>query len=522
LINIQRAGGLILDPTDGRLKVIPKRDFTFNIPYNLSEGKHSYEHAPNPVNQLGALLADHVPVATSNDYASFMAAFNKRCNFDQADSEDDIDEKTYSEAIKLIDNLPDMFEPWDDNEYDRERWLAKFSLQKRKRMEDGYETIPFSDYKYIGTKDLSVKQEILLKRYDDTWAPRVINAGNDTFNAITGPAAMITMERFCAFLKHHKVGDIEILPAYKQNDVSILEFLNDPDFPETVEGDFSRNDSEQRSRVTKLIDHWLVKFNMPEWYRTLCLKIATYKVQNRQFGFTGKVRFQLPTGTTATTYRNSMYNATMFAVACKRQNRKGKATILGDDLLARLNRRLDLKAWVLTVADFKMVLKAKAPQFNGHATFLSRRIITDCDTPCMVPLIGKMLARFNARGTSNPAVSDESYIAGKSLSYAYECRHVPFLREYFLKRYRMHETSAVVFDELSWFTRSSGLDTLDAIVDAINNETALVPDSNFEFWLCTLYDSDLYELGELMDQIILNPEPELIDQPYFDKFKIDI
>jgi len=333
---------------------------------------------------------------------------------------------------------------------------------------------------------------------------------------------MSCMERFCSFLKIHPLGNVNILPAYKQNDVSLLEFLvEDDSLTFTVEGDYSRNDSEQRSRVALIIDAWLVKLNLPEWYRTLCLKLNTYKVQNRQFGFSARVRFQLPTGTTATTYRNSMFNSTMFAVVCNRQNRRGRALILGDDLLARLNQRLDLKAWVLTVADFKMVLKAKAPQLNKHATFLSRRIILDGETPCMLPLLGKALARFNARGTMNPSVDDNSYMAGKALSYAYECRHVPWVRNRFLQRYQMHADSNPVFDELSWFTRTSGLDSLDSIVQAIHDEKVLVDDDTFELWLLDLYDSDLYELGAIFDAIILNVEPEVLELPWFDKFKID-
>lgn len=521
-ITIQRTGDLITDPTDARLKVIPEREFEFKVPFQLGEGKHSYHEAPNPVNQLGPLIEGHVPVATSNDYMSFLAAFNKRANFQQKDEHDDIDDDSFRRAMSIIEGLPDIFTPWDENDLDRDRWLSKFDERKRKRMVDAYDEFTSVDYKYIGTKDLSVKQEILLKRYDDKWAPRLIYAGNDAFNSITGPVAMVAMERFVAFCKGNAIGTVQFMPAYKTTDVQLLEFLVDDTFTHTVEGDFSANDREQRSRVNKLFGAWCKKMAMPAWFIKLNDKLEHFKIQNRNFGFQAKIKYQLPTGTTNTTVRNSMYNATMFAVICQRQRRSGKAVILGDDLLARLNQRLDIKLWVEQVARFKMVLKGKEPRLDGEATFLSRRIILHTTTPCMVPLIGKMLARFNARGTMNPSCSDNSYMAGKALSYAFECRHVPFLRNFFLKRYKMHEDARPDFSDLSWFTRTSGYDSLDKIVKAIHDEEVLVSDDIFADWLIGLYDSDLYELEVLMEEIILSKSATITCQPWFDKFNIDI
>jgi len=195
---------------------------------------------------------------------------------------------------------------------------------------------------------------------------------------------------------------------------------------------------------------------------------------------------------------------------------------LGDDLLARLNQRLDLKAWVLRVAQFKMVLKAKAPTFEHNATFLSRRIILGGTAPCMLPLVGKMIARFNARGTMNPSVGDNDYMAGKALSYAYECRHVPFMRDRFLARYLTHENARPVFDELSWFTRTSGMDNLGDIMSAIKNENVLVDDDTFDVWLLNTYDLDLYELSTIMDATINNTDRVVVDLPWFHKMFIDL
>lgn len=518
-IQTQRPGDVYQPSEGGRLKQIPLRQFKFNVPFELGEGKHSWEDAPDPVNQLGALIEGDEPVVTSNDFESFLAAFNKRCNFEATD---DIDPQSYSEACELIDSLPDLFEPWEENDEDRERWLNKFTDRKRQQMERAFEDVCDADYSYIGTKDLSVKQEVLMKRNDDTWAPRVIYAGNDAFNTITGPPAMIMMERFCHLCSQTPIGPIEIMPAYKKNDVELAAFLMDSALPETIEGDYSRNDREQRKSVAHLFDRWQKKLGMPQWFRTLNMKIEHFKVQNKQFGFKAKLKYQLPTGTTNTTVRNSTYNATMTAVACKRQNRKGKGVVLGDDLLAKLNKRFNLNKWTNDIASFKMVLKAKSPDINGHATFLSRRLILETDTPCMVPLIGKMIARFNARGTSNMAVSTEDYMAGKSLSYAYECRHVPWLRSFYLKRYLKYANVKPVLDELTWFTRTSGIDSIDGIVKAIEDEEVLVTDDEFEFFLLHTYDADLIDLEELMNEIILCDEPVIKDIGSFNKFRKDI
>lgn len=504
----------------GRLKVQPHREFDFKVPFEFNDNYRSKLYsAPNPVNQLGAIVQQVVPVVTSTDYHSFMAAFNKRSNFEAPD-DDDIDSTCLAEALQLISKLPQQ-EAWDDNDYDRNRWLDKFDVNKRKAMVEAYSDVSTYTYKYIGTKDLSVKQEVLIKRDDPTWAPRLIYAGNDAFNAVTGPSAMVVMERFVKLTSHTKVGNILFKPAYKTSDVELMDFIVDKEFKQIVEGDFSRNDREQRKSVALIIDAWLAKLGMPAWIRKIWMEINNYKVQCRRYGLTAWIKAQLPTGTTATTFRNSMYNATMFAVTCQRQNRHGKALILGDDILAALNRRLNLDAWVSTVADFKMVLKAKAPLLDGQATFLSRRIFADVDRPCMVPMLGKMLIRFNVRGTTNEQVSDSQYMAGKSLSYAYECRHVPCIRDLFLQRYMVEPDNALAnYSDLSWFTKSSGLD-IESLPEFIMNEQHTVSNDDFGEWCCKHYDLTLTEVIDMFTRIVLGTHESLEDMPLIENMSCD-
>jgi hypothetical protein len=530
---------VVSDELEQRLKVVAERHFKIIVEHHMGEGKFSYEDAPNPINQLGPVHQGRTPLVTSNDYASFMAAFNKRSNFMQG-TDDDVSDEAFKEAMEIISEVPDgLFDNWDENDFDRDRWMSKFDPSKQKRMSDAYGEVPHATSAYIGKKDLSVKQETLIKRDDPEWAPRVIYAGNDVFNTLTGPPSMVVMERAVHLTRVLKIpiGEVLVEFAYKTTDVSLCDFLMaDPDLKETVEGDFSRNDREQRSRVALIYDAWLAKLGMPSWFRKLLLDLEHYTVQNLRFGFTAKLAFQLPTGTTSTTPRNSLYNGTMFAVAVRRQIqdktkammlKSGKTTcarcvILGDDILGQLFKRLCLDGWVKTVADFKMVLKAKAPRLDGAATFLSRRIFADVDRPCMIPLLGKMLVRFNVRATINDDVSDSAYMAGKALSYAYECRHVPFISRIFLERFEMEDDkSAVRLQDLTWFTKTSG-HSLDNIVRAIRDETTLIDESDFGFWCCLQYDLDLEEVRELFEQTVLSATPSSLDLPNIANMDCDL
>jgi hypothetical protein len=508
---------------NGRLNVVPVRDMPIVVPHNIRDHAEVHKNCTNPYNQMGPIVEQCVPLVTCGDYQSFRAAFNKRCNFAQAASDDDIEDTVFEEALKVISEWPDMFDDWDDEDADRERWLNKFDVNKRKAMEKAYGEIVGSTSQYIGTKTLSVKKEVLIKRDDPEWAPRIIYAGNDVFNTVTGPALMIVMERLVKMTSAGvKIGDNEIKFAYKTSDVELLDFLIDNKFPVTVEGDFSRNDREQRSRVALLFDAVLEKIRMPTWLRTLLLDLEHYTVESTKFGFRAKLKYQLPTGTTSTTARNSIYNAIMFAVICRRQGRHGKGIILGDDLLACLNQRLDIKRWVAEVAMFKMVLKGKEVQLEGGATFLSRRIFANVPRPCMVPLLGKMLVRFNIRGQQNDAISDSSYMAGKALSYAYESRHVPALREKFLRRYAMEKDNKLVqLKDLSWFSRTSEL-SLDQIIKAIENEKVVIDDWTFGAWCIETYDIDLYDTLELFEKIICSADCVVLDEPMLDHFAIDL
>lgn len=500
----------------GRLKVIPIRDFIATVPLTIVEGYKEYTIPPNPINQLGPLLSNQIPVVTSNDKSSLLAAFNKRLNFLHVD---DIVEKSLVEALELIGTLPDLFDEFVLTDSFVDLWCDSFAPAKQSRMRVSLLRIFDMQHSELSAKDISVKLECLLKRLDATWAPRIICAGSDAYNALTGPLAKEVMTRLLALLAASPLGPVEFKLAYKCSDVEYTKWVCDTPLPHWAEGDFSRNDSEQRASVTTIYLAWLRKLKMPDWFIELERSLRDFSVKSHAFGIYAKIMNQLPTGATNTTNRNSMYNMTMFAVSCRRQNLVARAVVLGDDIIARTSNLMDCMLWTKDVASFRMVLKASNPTFDGEATILSRRIIHRGDIICSVPKIGKALARFNARATANSSVSDDCYMAGKALSYAYEFRHVPFLSAFFLRRHAMYNVPNVDL-ELTWSTRSNGIDSSN-IVAAIANERTVISDDIFLEWSMDTYELGLCDWQEIMTGVILSTQPSLFEHPSLEALAID-
>lgn len=521
---------------EGRLTLVQERDIEWKVRVeHVERDVPDLESLRDPVNQTGPVHSACVPIVTSNDAVSYLAAVNKRSNFIQNGVNDDLSDEMCAHAAKVIDALPSLFDTWDENEIDRERWLRKFDMSKRQRMETAWESCDRMTLSELRKKNGSVKIETLVgKRFDKTAAGRIIYAGTDVFNAVTGPAMMVAMERLCALLDHEQDGErlkvggiLEILLGYKKDDKELASFIKDERFREIVEGDFSRNDREQRKRVaTEITDRWFRVLGFPSWFRQLMLDLEVYSLTNRDFGVKVHLMYQLATGTTNTTFRNSTYNITMFVVACQLQNRRGKALVLGDDLLAALNKRLNLTDWIKTVADFKMVLKAKSPTLDGHATFLSRRFFTEVEEPFMLPLIGKMLVRFNTRACQNEQLSDAAAMAAKSLSYAFGCKSVHHFRDMFLERYELEmakcgdEGLEMDIDSLGWNVRQNGWNIED-IKRITKNAANLVDDDTLSQWLTDVYDIDLFDTLEIFRDTVVSDELVVLEDCRIESFRID-
>lgn len=504
----------------GGLRVTVERTWHLEVPCTFNdEAKLRFTAMLNPHNQCGPLLADQVPVVTGEDFDSFMAAFNKRCNVEHTD---DIEDAEFITAMNLIDSIECNFPAWDENPDDRAAWESKFDSSKVNRMRVSMQQIDQATHSYLGTKDLSVKKEVLLKRNDPEWAARVIYAGNDAFNSMTGPAMMAVMQRLEALLLHNVIGGVRYCTAYKKTDTTLASFIEEKRhlYPHVVEGDYSANDKHQREGVHLLFDCFLEKINMPYWLRRVFLENNKFKVRSFKLGVQATLKNQLPTGTTATTPRNTVYNLLMFSAACMQQRLTGVALVLGDDLLARVDRVMDLARWKETVARFKMVLKPKAPRMRGGATFLSKRLIAEVEHPCMVPLLGKALARFNARAIYKEDQTHSQYMAGKSLSYAYEFRHVPFLANFFMDRYYYEDKSNMSMEELSWNTKTSGV-TLSNIESTIINEPVRICDDEFRDWAMETYDLGLVDLESIFTEVVLSDVVDIITHPATHNLSID-
>jgi hypothetical protein len=520
---------------DARLTLVQERDVVWQVPHQIAEREPvDLLEINDKVNQLGPMHTAEVPLVTHNDPTSYLSAVNKRSNFRQAKADDDIEDEVFNTASTVITSLPFLFDTWEENDEDRARWLAKFDSSKQKRMMDAWDAIDTHTKKELSSKNGSVKIETLVgKRFDKTAAGRIIYAGTDAFNAVTGPAQMVAMERLCSLLEHEQNGEriyvgglVQCMLGYKKDDHELSKFIISDVYREVVEGDYSRNDREQRSRVCLLTNLWFNKLGFPAWYLDLMSSLERYTLTNSEFGIKVHLEYQLPTGTTNTTFRNSTYNLTMFVVSCIAQKRKGKCLILGDDLLACLNKRFDLKQWIGDVGKFKMVLKAKSPVLNGEATFLSRRLFTEVDTPFMIPLIGKMLVRFNARACQNPSLSDAAAMAAKALSYAFGCKNVHLFRDLFLRRYESelakceHDVEVLDVDALGWHARSNGY-TLDDIKRRTMDAPNLVDDDTLCVWLLDVYGIDLYDTLELFEDTVCSDRPDMLEDCRIECFARD-
>jgi len=477
---------------------------------------------------MGPLLSGAEPVVTVNgDFDSFRAAFDKRSN-SQPDKDDDCSDEFKRRAIALWDGVFSKvhFDSFDVDEMVLDRWLNKMDMAKRTRMEAALDRLPEceSDSQYLGSKQLFVKVEALLKRYDPSWAPRLIYQGNDEFNALTGPIAMVVCERLIELFNETPIGPLRVKMAYKANDVDLAEFLRASEnegFTQCFEADFSANDLRQRHFANVIFQKVCVKLGAPTWFVSLLEKMSTFTVVNHQFGLRAELAHQLPTGTTITTPRNTVWNVTIEAVHAQMTRNRGRCVVLGDDYLGMMLRRVssDIAEWVANHP--KMKLTPAWPELSGQSTFLSRRICTYTDKWCMVPKIGKALARFNARASSNTAISDSAYMAGKALSYAYEFRHCPPLRDLFIARYKSEEDAANInVDEVSWFTRTSGIELNDLERLISSEKVVMSEDQMFEFMMDAYTDNvSTLEVIDLARRVILSRE--ITSLSYVQELEID-
>nr|QDB75011.1 MAG: RNA-dependent RNA polymerase [Penicillium glabrum RNA virus 1] len=421
-----------------------RQNFAFHptIPLDIREPRKVLqdENRANPKLQrqdiLGPLFEDNHPVLTDNSFLSFLSAFNKRCNYKTEERADKSILKASRKLLRQIvpEPLPQM--EWTKDLYDE--WKMQFPVQKRNRLDKAVGRFQHFKQSEFATKDVFEKVELLMKRHDNEWAGRIVNASTDLHNALSGPLINACLKRLVTCSSNNAETNPKVSIRYAYGDTPQA-FVSDLEGEGPfVEADFSSNDKLQVADVAILEHDWAVRLGMPSWLARCILKASYYTAQSRRFGLRAKLKFQLPSGSTSTTFRNCIWNSSIFCAWAFRFGIRTKAVILGDDMLARITNGLIPKRAKRDYERFAKMACMKAKVFvRTHLVdceFLSRRFVPTTYGHLMLPKLGKAMGRFNGR-SNNSYVCDNDYIAGKSLSYAYEFRHYRPACYLFLERF---------------------------------------------------------------------------------------
>jgi hypothetical protein len=412
---------------------------------------------------LGPLFERHVPVVPDQSRANLLAAFDKRCNYTSSER---VDPKVVAASRALLDKIaPHTYDPLVMDLKLFEDWNAQFDSGKQARHVKAYAKLSSVTSAQFSDKQIFVKVEALLKRHDAQWAPRIIYQSSDLHNVLLGPVMWkCTKRMFACFQYDASGGGPMYMGAYSKQAPELVDFIHRHGTSDTVyvESDFSSNDMTQLEDVHLLELEWLSRFGAPVWLTALMHVANRFRATSHKHRVKAVVTNQLPTGAQSTTFRNSLWNASINFCWASEHGFLGDVLILGDDMLMRLDnpkfRRQALRRsyeYVTKRAGMKAVVSVR--RHLSECEFLSKQFIPDRASFVMAPKLGKGLARFNVRATSNEAVSDREYIAGKALSYAYEFRFVGPVSRLFLLRFAQCEIDDPHLDALGWNAKGAFL-----------------------------------------------------------------
>jgi len=332
-------------------------------------------------------------------------------------------------------------------------------------------------------------------------------------------------KRLCSALDTFSDPVVEkIIFAYTKSDVEIASDLIGKS--RYFEGDFSANDKSQLVDVHEIFAHWLKRSGAPSWFRKFYIENSrTFRVVSYEYGVSAEIQNQLATGGTDTTGRNSLWNLCLWYSFCQFNSIKSTAVaILGDDIAAGTDEHgIDCTTWQAHCLGAGMRLKAQERRFHCDLTFLSRFFAPVEDSECMIPLIGKALCRFNARANRNASISDDEYMAGKSLSYAYEFRHVGYMRDRFLARFSQCNVSieGLLLHDLTWFAKQ-GVSSVHDVYRKVLTDPLVMSDDCFLEIIMAKYDLGLYDLGELCDRLLNSSALEVFDDERYHNFRHEV
>jgi hypothetical protein len=464
--------------------------------------------------QCGPLLRHLHPVVPDNGWYNTVAAFRKRCNYFNAGR---AEPAIVAASIKLVDIICprplDKFE-WTDSLY--QSWLSKFGTEKRQRMDKSLGQLCEAQLNDYTGKEIFVKVEALLVAHKPNWAPRVIFKGSDVYNAISGPIFNELMRRFDHCLERME-GPYRFHSSYRKTPTEYVPFIERKDASHQfwLEADFSSNDKFQCSDVQVLEMALMRVLGCPEWFVRLHAKTNDFGVRNAKHGIKAKLQNQLPTGATDTTFRNTWWNACILYSFLERTKPVScDAVLLGDDMLARITGKVPYAEKTYTSIAAEAMMEAKVIRHKAlwTATFLSRFFVPHQDCQHLtVPILGKALGRFNMRANKNQAVSNNLYMACKSVGYAYEFRYLPCVRDIFLKRFKHEFPLAVAknlkgdYDvEVSWNAKQAGV-TLRNITKKIQVSEVLC-EYDFNAFCIERYSLTANDVLDLFEQVVLSTE----------------
>jgi len=487
----------------------PSKRFGLKIRARISDG-NTLARGETIGNQaqgyLGPVIRDKIPYLATSSRNDFLSAFNKRVNnLPTGNITPQIRGRSRQLVRELVPKPMPSFD-WDVDLF--EAWNSQFDSEKQARMVKAYGLLSSHSVREYASKELFTKIEALVKPHD-TVAPRVIFKGSDVYNCVSGPIFTELMTRLKAC--ETNVKSCKVMFAYKQHTPEVTSFL-EGDFTakSCIEADFSSNDATQVSDVLDLELMLMHRMGCPKWFCKLHRQASrSYSVYNTKYGVSAVAEHQLATGATDTTFRNSFWNLCIFYSWVKLYKvDKPNVVILGDDMLAVLRSRVRRGArhYQKVARDACMVAKATMSPRLSSCHFLSKHFVPAgaIQGHVMLPMIGKVLAKFNARPNANEGVSDDEYMAGKALSHAYEYRHCHVLRDLFTQRANRHLLRSDGVYSLEGVTYHVRVFSLhkglieDLVTGVLEHPDWVTPDDLTAFWdsLAGLTFSDVFPLAQ--------------------------
>jgi len=268
-----------------------------------------------------------------------------------------------------------------------------------------------------------------------------------------------------ASMEHTPHTDVSYMGAYSKDSTQLVNRITRHGTEDSVylESDFSSNDMTQLEDVHLLEMEWLQRFGAPAWLTALMHVANKFRATSYKHKVKVQIENQLPTGAQSTTFRNSLWNASISYCFALRMKLDADVLLLGDDNLMHIyssvtrKRQALRRAYEHVTRMAGMVAEVKVRSHLSECEFLSKQFLPDGSSFVMAPKLGKSIARFNVRATSNEAISDREYIAGKSLSYAYEFRYVGPLSRMFLLKFLEMEVDDPALDALGWNAKGAFL-----------------------------------------------------------------